>query len=809
MLDKRLKRMEERVIKIIPKEEQGILTATGRATVRPSTQATQRRTSTSKKRAAEQSLTDLESWSRSNDVPPETAVDTVTIPETLRTHQGDEQSLLKEGVDKLPSMEVQEHLAEVFFDYVYGQSYHLLHKPSFMRRLARGEIAPVLVLAVCAISARFSDHPDVRTEPAFLRGEDWAAAARDISTKRYDSPNITLLIVYLILTLHEFGTCQGVRSWMFSGMAQRMAYAMQLHHDLARDPCTRNAPTKTDLSYTDREIRRRTMWACFMTDRYCSSGTERPTFISVEHLRLQLPIREIYFQMELTGPTENLAGEVQPLAIPADEQLSDAQENMGVAAYMIRMVAIWGDCINYYNMGGKAKETSPMWDEGSKFQELRRAIRKWHETLPDSLRYRPDNLAAHASEKIANQFIFMHIIYHQTALFVNRFALPLAAAKIADTDGVPANFVQDAATAALEAANKVSALVHEGMDHNLVAPFAGYSAFFSSTVHIQGAFSNNQALVTASNKHLTWNINYLTKMKKHWGMFHFMTENLRDLYRKHVDAARHAAKGSDDDKAGEPIFQYGDWFDRYPHGVTGADYDEPHSSIKKEPGADAGLGQQSDLQTVEEFFSKLSPRSANVARVHKARKTAKRQPTTSGEHVAQNTGPDPQLNMPYQPQQDMNDLYTQLTTTTDMTSPLYASGFNQAQQSVYGSQLDGAYLDRQSALIYAGFDPNIAMGYSMPGTSYDPNNVNMNLGLGALPDMSAGQNTYQAAASGGWLMPMNLDAAALAEASGPFSTGSFDWTTQFELASLQTNPLTPRTQMELDVANARSGMNGG
>ena len=40
-------------------------------------------------------------------------------------------------------------------------------------------------------SARFSTHPALRSEPAFLRGENYAGRARDIALRRYDTPNIT------------------------------------------------------------------------------------------------------------------------------------------------------------------------------------------------------------------------------------------------------------------------------------------------------------------------------------------------------------------------------------------------------------------------------------------------------------------------------------------------------------------------------------------------------------------------------------------------------------------------------------------
>nr|POF15230.1 putative transcriptional regulatory protein [Quercus suber] len=621
MLDKRLKRMEERVIKIIPKEHQSGILETGRAVVKPPLPPAPAKSSGPKKRSAEQAFdSELDEWSISRaETGPGAPQKQTENKNEKRTEldAADDHSLLLEGASKLPPKELQEHLAEVFFEYVYGQAYHLLHKPSFMRKLAQGTIPPVLILAVCAISARFSNHPDVRTEPVFLRGEEWAAAARDIALRRYDTPNITILIVYLLIGLHEFGTCQGGRSWMFGGMAQRMAYALQLHRDLDHDPKTQGPHGKNEgLTATDREIRRRTMWSCFVMDRFNSSGTDRPVFVSEQYIRAQLPIKEAYYVLEIDGPTEDLEGNVPNPVSPDSGQIIDAKENMGVAAYFVRLVAIWGRLIHYLNLGGKDRDQHPMWSEQSMFQDIRRAAEKWKAELPQSLHYTPENLQNHASEKMANQFLFLHIIYNQTILFMNRFALPPPGSGQKFPNDMPASFIQTASRAACDAANQISSLVHEAMDHLVVAPFAGYCAFFSSTVHIYGAFSKNAKLEASSKQNLAWNVKYLTKMKRYWGMFHFMTENLRELYRRHADAARQGFSGASElDSKGTgdaAIFQYGDWYDRYPHGVSGTDFEGSSVEVKREPGADAVLGQKSDLQTVEEFFSKIVPTKRNT-----------------------------------------------------------------------------------------------------------------------------------------------------------------------------------------------------
>ena len=119
MLDKRLKRMEERVIKIIPKAESE---AIPRAIIKPSAAA---QANTGKKRSIEEAFgPQLDEWADSKP--------TVQPPKG----QGNYESKVNtEGAEHLPTPELQDHLSEIFFDKVYGQSYHLLHKPSYMRRL--------------------------------------------------------------------------------------------------------------------------------------------------------------------------------------------------------------------------------------------------------------------------------------------------------------------------------------------------------------------------------------------------------------------------------------------------------------------------------------------------------------------------------------------------------------------------------------------------------------------------------------------------------------------------------------------------
>ena len=614
MLDKRLKRMEDRVIKTIPKEETRDMAGIGRSVVRPAPPGQQAKTQ--RKRTADDAFSsEMDQWTQEDRRAPQD-----TFP--IGREGGEGPGLLAEGAEFLPPLEIQEHLAEVFFDCIYGQSYLLLHKPSFMRRLKARTVPPVLILAVCAVSARFSTHPQMNSEPPFLRGEEWAKSAADIALSRHDKPNITILTVFLLLGLHEFGTCHGGRSWSFAGQALRMAYALQLHRELDHDPLlNQNSDAGSQLSFTDREIRRRTMWAAFLMDRYNSSGSQRPPSGNEKFMQIQLPIKESQFQMEIPGPTEDLDGDV-PNPVPEDVgQLSNPRDNMGVSAYIIRAIVVWGRIVDYLNLGGKKKDKYPLWAPESGYMSLKRQIDEFSASLPSSMLFTYENLQTHAAEKTANQFLFLHIVIHQNMLFLNQFAIPLSPGGRPPRD-MPKAFLSDAGRAAVEAAHHISVLIDQSSAYPLTVPFGGYCAYSASTVHIWGIFSKNAQLEARSKENLRHTYRYLNKMKKYWGMFHYMVESAKDRYRQFADAAiRGSAVGENGDEMAS-MFQYGDWFDKYPHGVSRLHWEDPDPE-HKEKGEDAVMGQKPDLQSVEDFFASLSPTPKRAVPRRHSRKGSK------------------------------------------------------------------------------------------------------------------------------------------------------------------------------------------
>jgi hypothetical protein len=319
-------------------------------------------------------------------------------------------------------------------------------------------------------------------------------------------------------------------------------------------------------------------------------------------------------------------------------------------------------------------------------------------------------------------------------------------------------------------------------------------------VHVQGVFSKSPRIQEAAKQNLAYNVKYLTKMKKYWGMFHFVAENLKELYRQHADAV---SRGSFSDKQGNGskpggILQYGDWFDRYPSGVSETDYEDPASVNKTESGPDTVLGQKSDLQSVEEFFASLSPATKAAQLRKQARRAKGKKQAEENTKARGDAGQSAAL--------DQNNQAASLLANTTGQQPMNL-GPTPAGYGINGTGLSGAQnynlLDNHNPLIqppmlsqldrhlvlssYAGMDPTSAASISNTITDAQQQLDNASQAFAVTTDFDmwnvngmdwGGLGTD---ASTAWFMPFNLDPPQglspdeVFGGPGSFTLGKFDF----------------------------------
>lgn len=92
------------------------------------------------------------------------------------------------------------------------------------------------------------------------------------------------------------------------------------------------------------------MWACYMLDVWAGSGVDHLTILNEKDIKIQLPCNERQFLLQIPVVTERL-GEGQTLDfIPKADLPEKPRDNLGMAAYYVRIVSIWRRVLRYVFM---------------------------------------------------------------------------------------------------------------------------------------------------------------------------------------------------------------------------------------------------------------------------------------------------------------------------------------------------------------------------------------------------------------------------------------------------------------------------
>jgi len=405
--------------------------------------------------------------------------------------------------DEIPRKDILDHLIQLFFDSVYYQ-FPIIHPETFMTQYREGKVSPNLLNAICAGVARFSDHPDVVTTPAFLAGEPFATNVRACVIDSIDIPTVSNVQALLFLGMYEYGAARGPRAWMFGGMAIRMAQELGLN----REDSSPVFYLQGD--WVMRETRRRTFWACFIMDVLASSSSGRPRMIDERDCEVLLPsednawheARPVVTEMldeehddqphEARSPVDplsnvmNATGASEPTsAVPADNETPQQNPNpetpskshsLSSFAYLIRIVAILGKVSQYVNRP-RIKKSIPPNEPGSEFSIINAALSAWMNSIPSHMTYAVVNADTLKDKAEGCIVVFMHVIYHTSVVLLHR---PILAADKA-TFPLESHFVETSVARCSEAASKVSEVL-DFVSMQSCPPRAFISSFFAYPV---------------------------------------------------------------------------------------------------------------------------------------------------------------------------------------------------------------------------------------------------------------------------------------------------------------------------------------
>ncbi|KAH8884829.1 hypothetical protein GQ53DRAFT_770638 [Thozetella sp. PMI_491] len=298
---------------------------------------------------------------------------------------------------------------------------------------------------------------------------------------------------YLMLGLYEWTQPDprdgGLSAWMFVGNAIRMAQALGLGFgDRPWRPWP-DQPSSTEQEDATllKEIKRRTMYSCFITDRLLGCGDDRFSVIRSEDLQIQLPCTDVMFDLRGEGYT----GFLRPRSDDPPVQKTD----ISVQACFLRLLDIWGEISRWSLAGGRLTEAYEPWSPESTFYRLRVKLDEFNQSLPAIFKWSTTNYDSHANHGAATPFVAIHVLGSLCRMILHRESLPFVPLRCSKPSGPldqsafmtskePFRFWDDNAAEVFHAASVIASIVDTCRDKLPVSSlvlFATWTAAFMAS----------------------------------------------------------------------------------------------------------------------------------------------------------------------------------------------------------------------------------------------------------------------------------------------------------------------------------------
>lgn len=290
--------------------------------------------------------------------------------------------------------------------------------------------------------------------------------ARRLIKEVFDSPTVQRIQAFTLLSSHEWGEGNNSRSFLYIGIAARMALLLGLG----------NETTELDDEIDDINIRqvvieskRRTIWSVYMMDRCNSSGRQRSPAIRIDDIRINLPALESDF---IFG-NANLSMTYQQLKSRLCSSTDNSTVEVSLVGFTIMMFESWARIAKWVGEVGAKYETDSPWLPESTFYDLSRSIDRVEELLPLNFKLTNFNLKMHMQLGTAIHFGYFHGLLLTCRIFLNREYL------FCNPSSFPEGWWKNLIVQLLRSLEQLTSTMETLRPKNLmvIAPFTGFEIF--------------------------------------------------------------------------------------------------------------------------------------------------------------------------------------------------------------------------------------------------------------------------------------------------------------------------------------------
>ena len=306
-------------------------------------------------------------------------------------------------------------LVKTFFVHL-GCNYPFLKQAKFLRMVMEKRVEAILVDAVCALAARFSDSVTLSGGndkiPRAERGQIFAQRAKQATVDTFPCPSVGAVQALLLMAYEGFGANQDSGLWMYLGLAIRMAVDLGLQKRIGvqyqgdKDPWYTGPGARSNGESESPEDRRTvdsdgltlneqkeveqeridTFWAVFFLDRVISSGTGRPVTFRDDDFEVPFP------SLKMDPATG------WPMLFPV----------------LLEIIHLYGRMSDVLNNIHHAQDLSK--EKWTKLSKMEHQLTRMYKVWDARLQFNVGNFKAYLNIGQGTTFILLHFWFH--ALFI-------------------------------------------------------------------------------------------------------------------------------------------------------------------------------------------------------------------------------------------------------------------------------------------------------------------------------------------------------------------------------------------------------
>ncbi|CAG8474229.1 9006_t:CDS:2 [Racocetra fulgida] len=397
----------------------------------------------------------------------------------IQTLASNQKLVLRPELMELPPQELSDHLLELYFNHVHPL-FPIIYKPRFFELLKDHEHPPCLLLnSMYCLASNFSDRLEVRKdrENPLTAGDIYFDRAKALLDNDYDRAHATIIQALLLLSIREYGTGKVTRSWIYTGIATRMAQSLGMHRN--------NEKWHPTSSHGEKEEQKHAAYPSENDDEY------EPFPFKMEHAT----------NLISSSDTTNNKTSIQVNRESKKRgESSNSAHIMSRFNCLIRLCEIMGRILqNIYAIRCNQASVSD-----SAIPILESSLRTWFVTLPPHLQYNPGQHL----DNFDVSTLSLHVLYYESLMLLHR---PYA---------VGNNSSHKICTSSAEI---ISDIIHSMYRKNTLKntlPIVIYSTFITSVIHTCNATQSDTTISQPAKMNLAKCIRALESLKNNWELPH-------------------------------------------------------------------------------------------------------------------------------------------------------------------------------------------------------------------------------------------------------------------------------------------------